>query len=331
MAQSGVALFVCVACIEQPVAERGKETEMVRLGKRSAAGGFTLVELLAVMAIISILAALLLPAISRARMRAREVQCKNNLRQVGQAILLYSGAFDDTMPLDGFCGYDPTPEDPNNADEQLPDDNAYMATDVLWDGTLVYPYPFDQGPPPRVPQGHFMGLGLVTMLDNKFIGDPAVLFCPSDDAIKAPKELDTLRNRRGNLIGRGSYIYRQLDCRRDSDQFKGRLGSLGKNPGVDQVSDNADDTDVKVIAADRNFLGYRRGGTVDSVIRQNHDGNTLNLLYEDGHVETVYNQYAGTKDDMRLDMLTSPNPRTGTNGTLGEEYDRVWVVLDQAR
>src|SRR5262245_18718346 len=60
---------------------------------------FTLIELLVVIAIIAILAALLLPALSRSKVQAKIIQCLNNLLQIGVGINLYVYENSSTFPL----------------------------------------------------------------------------------------------------------------------------------------------------------------------------------------------------------------------------------------
>ncbi len=115
-------------------------------------GGFTLIELLVVIAIIAILAAMLLPALAKAKIKAQGIQCMSNLKQLQLACLMYpddnngilapSGDNNDIAWVMGWLDF--APNNPANYDLKLLTDPKYAMFANYIKNAGVYKCPADQ-------------------------------------------------------------------------------------------------------------------------------------------------------------------------------------------
>jgi len=234
--------------------------------------GMSLVEVLVVVAVVSVLMAIMLPAANATRDRARRAACSANLRQVGTAIHLYAQDFDDSIPF----GPEGRP---------VTGSNFYTVT-----GNVTSLLSLEDGAP--------VGLGL--LLKTYLAQQPMVLFCPgADQPSEAKGQLA--------LVGKGQaqcdYYYRHASVALltgKPDQFHVRLSNLGRN---------RNGVPIRSLVTDVQFLAHPSLAPFQVKTRTSHKGLASNCLFADGHVITCQNHDGrltvdiGTKPYDALDKI----------------------------
>ena len=221
--------------------------------RRDRLAGFTLVELLVVIAVLSLLIAILLPALSQAKHHARRMACAGHLRQVGVAIHLYAHDFGDTIPF-------------GPAGRPVTGSNFYTVT-----GDVTSLLSLEDGAP--------VGLGL--LLEDYLAHQPTVLFCPGADQ---PSEAKEQLTKVGQAQAQSDYYYRHGSVALLTGKpktFHIKLSDLGRNSKGQPIS---------ALAADVQFLAHESLASFQVKTRTSHQRMFCNILFATGNVNTVSNR-----------------------------------------
>ncbi len=240
--------------------------KLIRGSRQRSEGAFTLIELLVVIAIIGILAALLLPSLSKAKNSSRRAACISNLRQIGIAVHSYAQDNEGRIPYG-----------PNAPPFSHPAD-FYPST-----GSPTSLLSIRMGGAP-------VGLGL--MLRSELSQTPKVLFCPGTDQ---PIDTDAELAKVGTTQAQGSYYYRHgsvttLFFTPPTEPESIRL----ENPGL-----NRNGKPIRTIAIDTQFLCSFSVASYNVKTRTHHLQEQANTLFYDGSVFSLNNRERHFTVDLR--------------------------------
>ena len=212
--------------------------------------GFTLVELLVVLAVIAILSALLLPAMAGAQAKARKTACLSNLRQLGIAIHNYASDAEGRIP------YGPKAPPFSNPSDFYPATGTVTSLISLQDGSPV-------------------GLGL--LLKQCIATQPKVLFCPgSDQTIDADAELAKV----GVHQAQSSYYYRHAGNIQLHDN------PADPPPAhllLDNLGENRNGLPIRALVMDTEYLAPANLAVYGVKTTTHHSQRFADILFSDGH------------------------------------------------
>jgi len=222
---------------------------------------FTLIELLFVIAIIVILAAILFPVFGRARENARRSSCQSNLKQIGLGITQYTQDYDETMPREGTGAAQPAPVwmdvlQPYLKSAQIFNCPSDPQTTGTTSGYYTLPYAIYPGRTGTTRQ--FGSYALNNAFYNNSFGT-GTAHGPASKAIAAIAS-PTTTTLAGDTSGYGSNA--DIYCKDESNQFTIQSG-----------------TTVKTMQS--NYSGGGEGAFVERHLE------SVNVLWCDGHVKTM--------------------------------------------